>query len=107
MEITTNETTTKHGPCAATVILCTESQTTSKRITTLELVYPRFIHAEFMTHRAFSRNAQSSRATPTKLLIKEVMTDPVKPAVFYKNAKGMSGKELLAPDLADDAVGTC
>lgn len=106
MEITTNETTTRHGPCAATVILCSESPTTSKRITTLELVYPRFIHSEFMTHRAFSRNAQSSRATPTKVLIKEVMTNPVRPAVFYKNCKGMAGNEPLAPDLADDAAGT-
>lgn len=106
MDITTNETTTRHGNCAATVILCTESPTTSKRITTLELVYPRFIHAEFMTHRAFSRNAQSSRATPTKTLIQEVMTNPMAPAVYYKNCRGMSSKEPLAPDLADDARGT-
>jgi hypothetical protein len=27
------------------------------RITTMALVYPRFIHAEYMTHRVFSRNA--------------------------------------------------
>ena len=29
---------------------------------TLQCRYPRFIHAEFMTHRVFSRNASSSRA---------------------------------------------
>jgi thymidylate synthase ThyX len=33
-----------------------------KEIITWELEYPRFIHAEFMTHRLFSRNAASSRA---------------------------------------------
>lgn len=33
-------------------------------IRTLQLEYPRFIHSEFMTHRAFSRNASSSRAIP-------------------------------------------
>ena len=38
------------------------------RITTFELEYPRFIHAEFMTHRLFSRNASSSRAVPVKRL---------------------------------------
>jgi hypothetical protein len=34
------------------------------RLTTLSLKYPRWIHAEFMTHRLFSRNASSSRAVP-------------------------------------------
>ena len=35
-----------------------------KRITTLQLKYPRFIHSEFMTHRAFSRNSMSSLLCP-------------------------------------------
>ena len=30
------------------------------RITTYLLTYPRFIHAELMTHRVFSRNSASS-----------------------------------------------
>jgi len=30
------------------------------RLTTVQLRYPRFIHAELMTHRVFSRNASSS-----------------------------------------------
>lgn len=63
-------------------------------------------NCEFMTHRAFSRNAQSSRATPTKVLIQEVMTNPITPSVYYKNCKGMASKELLPADLADDARGT-
>ena len=38
------------------------------RLTTLTLKYPRWIHAEFMTHRLFSRNASSSRAVPSRRL---------------------------------------
>ena len=38
------------------------------RLSTLALRYPRWIHAEFMTHRLFSRNASSSRAVPVKRL---------------------------------------
>ena len=51
------------------------------RLTTFVLTYPRFIHAEFMTHRMFSRNASSSRAIPFKRqikLIRESMAGPVK-----------------------------
>jgi len=36
------------------------------RLTSIELTYPRFIHAEFMTHRDRARNAASSRAIPWK-----------------------------------------
>ena len=38
------------------------------RLSTLALKYPRWIHAEFMTHRVFSRNASSSRAVPSRRL---------------------------------------
>ena len=87
---TTNETTTTVGLCTATVIKGTEDG-----LYTMELVYPRYIHSELMTHRVFSRNASSSRATPVEKLIKEVMDNPVIPNEVYKNCKGMSGKEKL------------
>jgi hypothetical protein len=64
-----------------------------KRITTLELRYPRFIHAEFMTHRQFSRNASSSRAIPVKRLIEDVLTDPAMPIHWGKNQPGMQARE--------------
>ena len=35
------------------------------RLTTLEVTFPRFVLAEFNTHRVFSRNSASSRAIPT------------------------------------------
>lgn len=65
----------------------------SKRITTFELEYPRFIHAEFMTHRLFSRNAASSRAIPVKKAIALIMADTAKPVHWGKNQPGMSAKE--------------
>lgn len=59
------------------------------RLTTFQLRYPRFIHAEFMTHRVFSRNARSSRAVPTNVLLKEIETQPAMPVVWGKNEPGM------------------
>lgn len=35
-----------------------------KRVTTLSLQYPRFIHSQLMTHRMLSKNSASSRAIP-------------------------------------------
>jgi hypothetical protein len=66
------------------------------RIDTLLLRYPRCIHAEFMTHRVFSRNAASSRAIPVKKLIEDVLTDPFIPIFWGSNQKGMqAGEECL------------
>lgn len=63
------------------------------RITTMELEYPRFIHAEFMTHRVFSRNAASSRAIPVAKVIEQVRTNPAMPIHWGKNQSGMQAKE--------------
>jgi hypothetical protein len=65
----------------------------AQRITTFELEYPRFIHAEFMTHRLFSRNAASSRAIPVKKAIELIKADTAKPIHWGKNQPGMSAKE--------------
>lgn len=56
---------------------------------TLQLRYPRFIHAEFMTHRVFSRNASSSRAVPVERIINEVFEDTALPTSWGKNKPGM------------------
>lgn len=60
-----------------------------KRIDTMLLRYPRFIHAEFMTHRMFSRNASSSRAIPVEKLIQSAIDDPAIPLHWGKNQRGM------------------
>lgn len=71
-------------------VLCDSISPAGKRITTFVLTYPRFIHAEFMTHRVFSRNAASSRAIPAKKIRKLVRLDPAVPEHWGKNQPGMS-----------------
>lgn len=66
-----------------------DSVAAGKRVTTMQLTYPRMVHAEYMTHRVFSRNAASSRAIPVTKLIKRVMDDPVIPIHWGKNQAGM------------------
>ena len=63
------------------------------RLTTMELRYPRFVHAEFMTHRVFSRNASSSRAIPVERLIADVVADTAMPIHWGKNQPGMQARE--------------
>lgn len=63
---------------------------TQKRLTTLELEYPRFIHAELMTHRVFSRNAASSRAIPIERTIELIKENTAMPIHWGANQPGMS-----------------
>ena len=73
------------------------------RITTLQLVYPRIIHSEFMTHRVFSRNAMSSRAIPIAKILEQVRNDPFIPTHWGKNQPGMQAREELQSDAAEKA----
>lgn len=85
------------------------------RLTTFQLRYPRWIHAEGRTHRqlsigeqgdfedlwweprtpslmedpALSRNASSSRAIPVEKLIQDVLDDPAVPMFWGANQRGM------------------
>jgi hypothetical protein len=65
------------------------------RLTTLQLIYPRFIHSEVMTHRRFSRNASSSRAIPVAKMIDQVRSTPAMPLHWGKNQPGMQAREEL------------
>lgn len=65
------------------------------RLTTMQLRYPRFIHAEFMTHRVFSRNASSSRAIPVHKMLSQVWNDPATPIHWGANRPGMQAREEL------------
>lgn len=65
------------------------------RLTTFELTYPRFVHAELMTHRLFSRNSASSRALPTKKLLEQIENNPVMPKWWGKNQRGMQAQEEM------------
>lgn len=87
------------------------------RLTTLQLRYPRFIHAEARTHRIISmetqgifevgpdagfmecgdlsRNASSSRAIPIERVIQDVVDDTAMPIYWGANQRGMqAGAEL-------------
>lgn len=59
------------------------------RLTTLEVTFPRFILAEFNTHRVLSRNSASSRAIPTENRIQQVLENPVVPLEWGANKPGM------------------
>ena len=65
----------------------------SPRLTTFQLKYPRFIHAEFMTHRVFSRNASSSRAIPVQKQIDMIREDTAMPSHWGKNQSGMQADQ--------------
>src|SRR5271168_464702 len=82
--------------CSVTVIEDSVSQIGRTRLCTLQLRYPRYIHAEFMTHRAFSRNASSSRAIPTAKAIEMVREFPAFFAHVGKNQPGMQAHEEVS-----------
>lgn len=81
-----------------------------KDIFTFEASYPRFVHAELMTHRLFSRNAASSRAIPSEKMFKNIVDDPAVPVFWGKNQPGMQAdveidddKKVTAKDVWMDA----
>lgn len=94
-------------------ILADSISKAGKRITTFQLKYPRFIHAEFMTHRVFGRNASSSRAIPVKLILKAVWNKPASPLHWGTNKAGMQaggelwGAKRLMAQLAWVYAGRC
>lgn len=77
-------------------ILSSVNIETGTQIDTLQLRYPRIIHAEFMTHRAFSRNASSSRAIPTSVIT--VRDENIFVPRFRKNKAGMQPGDFLSPE---------
>lgn len=76
-------------------IVADSISTSGKRLTTFVLTYPRFVHAEFMTHRVFSRNAASSRAIPSKKIRAAVRKDMATPIHWGANQAGMQAQAEL------------
>ncbi len=70
------------------------------RLTSMVCTYPRFVHAEMLTHRVFSRNTSSSRAIPIAKVIEQVQNDPVIPISWGKNQAGMQAHQELDERLA-------
>lgn len=77
-------------------VICDSMSPDGRRLTTFVLTYPRFVHAEFMTHRVFSRNAASSRAIPSKKIRQAVIEDMAMPVFWGANQKGMQAEAELA-----------
>lgn len=72
------------------------------RLTTMEVVFHRYVLAEFNTHRLFSRNSASSRAIPVRKQIGRVKNDLALPVVWAAEQKGMQGgDEIENPDRAE------
>lgn len=87
----------KRGFISAKVIAHSVYDKTGTELLTYELEYPRFIHAEFMTHRMLSKNSASSRAIPVKAMHEQIRAVPQAPIHWGKNQPGMQAKEELAP----------
>lgn len=68
------------------------------RLTTWLLTYPRFIHAELMTHRVASRNSASSRAIPADKVIESVRENPACFEQVGRKNKGMQAQEVCTPE---------
>lgn len=73
-----------------------DSVSGTTRVTTMQLCYPRFIHAQILMYRLFVRNARSSRAVPVKRMIQNVIDDPVRPIFWGRNKSGMVADTELA-----------
>jgi hypothetical protein len=67
-----------------------------KRITTLEVTFPRFILAEFNTHRVLSRNSASSRAIPPEKQIARIRDGDYFVPTFGSRVKGMGQGDDLS-----------
>lgn len=102
------------------------------RLSSVEMTYPRFVHAEVMTHRDRARNAASSRAIPwkrkrskhahesdaeyaanmaegglgaltEKCMYWQIMANPVIPIKWGAEQKGMQTGDEIAPELREGA----
>ena len=72
-----------------------------KRLTTFQLRYPRFIHAEVLTHRMLSRNASSSRAIPVAKMISMTLNDPAFFVHIGANQPGMQAHQEVGPHIKE------
>ena len=80
-------------------VVC-DSKYRNTRLITLEVEMHRFILAENNTHKAQSRNIQSSRAIPILRQLEQIANDPAMPVYYGKDQAGMvAGEELEGRDL--------
>lgn len=80
-----------------------DSQGSTSRLTTLEITYPRCVHAEMLRHRVFSRNTASSRAIPIAKVIEQVETNPFIPIHWGAAQGGMQAYQEVCEEDQDAA----
>ena len=68
------------------------------RLTTFLLTYPRFIHAEMLRHRVFSRSVSSSRAIPIAKMISIVEEAELYPSFWGAAQKGMAADREVSEE---------
>lgn len=90
-----------HLPTARAKIVADSIGSHDIRLTTVEAEWPRYMHGDFMTHRALSRNGLSSRAEPVIRAIERAVFDPVEPLVWMYDEKRMQhGRVMTDEDAA-------
>jgi thymidylate synthase ThyX len=82
---------------SATIVADSKNQF-GNRLTTFVLTFPRYILAEFNTHRMVSKNSASSRAIPFAKMLASVKTNPFIPIAWMKDHKGMQGSDYFNLD---------
>lgn len=75
-----------------------------KRLTTLEVTFPRYVLAEFNTHRTFSRNSASSRAIPVSKQLDRILNDPFVGDHWGSNQPGMQAGAELEGEAREQAI---
>lgn len=91
-------------PISAKIVKDSIDSNRGIRLTTLELEFPRYVLAEFNTHRALSRNSSSSRAIPVNKQITHLAAKVVEPVRWGKNKSGMQAAfENLTGDELQEA----
>ena len=76
-------------------VICDSVSETGKRITTFELEYNRYIHAELLTHRMLSKNCSSSRAIPIEKMIGYIENNMAVPVYLGRNKSGMQAVDEI------------
>jgi hypothetical protein len=89
--------TIRTGVSTVTCVQASKCFYTGKEIFTLELEYPRAVHAQLLTHGAFSKNSSSTRAVPLEAAIKQILTNPAH-YIWTENQSGMQGAVITDPD---------
>lgn len=76
-------------------VICDSRNEFGQRITTFIITFPRYLLAEFNTHRMLSRNSASSRAIRFEKMVQSVMDNPFISLRWQKDHPGMQGTEYF------------